>query len=526
MYNVFVKSFIRGVDMLTKEIIYELWKRTDEYIEFSLNDSYKNFSSRLAKWRQLNGLTKKEMAALIYEQREYMGLEQDSDLRETRITSLSRSYSSMEKDDSGYNNNSSAISINNFRILKYLLHCDYDFLLCEIDTPHKYSKELSKSTGLTIKTIEKLFMLGATYEGFNESIFSSRLKWVLNQMIADDDLMLYLSYYLGISSEYFKDSVNLNLPLAGLMSEDSFLDSTTLTLSHAQLIEIYRYTLARKFINLREKHSDYFLYYSPQNNEITYSNLVSEHASFGERLKALRNSKDLTQEDVTSLIINYRVENNIIQPIENDSPLEYIVYKSTLRSYQNWESKKNGFDEIRLCIQDIKMLKNIFNCDYDYLFGDINYPQNGSSANYKSLGLTKANMEKLIKYNSVVSDDDAIANRVPLYRKQFISALNLMISDNRFLEYLAYFMTDLPCTMDGTDILKPLVVPDMYEPPMYGQYRKKLFNEKTELRNIFLPLMFDRLAILRKQYQDRFSDLSEEYLSYIRKTYLEKKPVD
>lgn len=113
----------------------ELWSRSDEYFQFSF-DEYKSFGSRLKKWRELNHLTQRDVALSLYKSREALHLPLST------TDSLIKTYGKWENKNVDFD---TIFSIDNLRILKNLLNVDYDFLLCECDTPHNGNKRHSKA---------------------------------------------------------------------------------------------------------------------------------------------------------------------------------------------------------------------------------------------------------------------------------------------------------------------------------------------------------------------------------------------
>ena len=59
--------------------------------------------------------------------------------------------------------------------------------------------------------------------------------------------------------------------------------------------------------------------------------------------------------------------------------------ESILRTYQNWESKSKNTKDTRLSMSDLYILKNIMECDYEYLFGEINTLNTSDNSIQKAL---------------------------------------------------------------------------------------------------------------------------------------------
>ena len=172
------------------KFIYKICDIIDQYFQFQYEE-FRTFGARLKKWRELNGISQKEMAEAIYSCRKKLGLENDDisneKLKETytstteylpidyeilekrtqkrnrRISSLLKTYLEWEKKETTASLADTPFSMTHLRILKEILDCDYEFLFCEIDTPHKYTNHLVHQTGLNISTIEKLLSLNTMY---------------------------------------------------------------------------------------------------------------------------------------------------------------------------------------------------------------------------------------------------------------------------------------------------------------------------------------------------------------------------
>ena len=151
---------------VSHNFINKIWEQNDQYFQFQYEE-FRTFGARLKKWRELNGISQKEMAEAIYSCRKKLGLENDDisneKLKETytstteylpidyeilekrtqkrnrRISSLLKTYLEWEKKETTASLADTPFSMTHLRILKEILDCDYEFLFCEIDTPHSTS---------------------------------------------------------------------------------------------------------------------------------------------------------------------------------------------------------------------------------------------------------------------------------------------------------------------------------------------------------------------------------------------------
>lgn len=461
----------------------ELWARSDEYFQFSFEE-YKSFGSRLKKWRELNNLTQRDVAYSIYKAKEALQLPLST------TDSLVKMYGKWESKGTGFD---TVFSIDNLKILKNLLNVDYDFLFCECDTPHRTTKGIAKQVGLSIKSIEKLSSLNKHFCGEDTSSvasYSYALLSSLDAILSDDDLLCYLSYFLthvfceeeSEDEEY--NTISILKPVNGSSDEDSILDGETFEIDFQTQLSIFTVTIAAKLCNLRDKMAISSTNVPTKSEKCTAQSHINN--TFGERLKSWRKLKNLTQNDVTELIIDYK-ENNSFPVIDK---------KSILRTYQNWEGKTDDKKEVRISLQDIKMLKCVFGCSYSYLFGEDNNYRDFSPSIPEVLGLSKKSIEKLSCYTSSLYSHNEL---VPAFASQVLSAIDLILSDNELLSDLTYFLSDLPYypRLNFSTVLKPIDF--VVNSPSDIAYSNLLFKNR-EFRNVFLPNICKHLILLKEQY--------------------------
>lgn len=458
----------------------EMWSRSDEYFQFTF-DEYKSFGSRLKKWRELNNLTQRDIALSIYKARVSMQLPLST------TDSLIKMYSKWENNDAGFN---TVFSVDNLKILKKLFNVDYEFLFCECDTPHRRTKDISDDIALSIKSIEKLSSLNKEYDGENTpavACYSYAMLSSLDAIISDDDLLCYLSYFLT-HLFYEEDSpdedfntISVLKPINGAADGDSILDGESIDIDIKKQLSIFTTTIAAKLCKLRDRitisteNIPLLTDYTP-----TPTNVGN---TLGERLRFIRRLRGLTQSEVAELLVDYREAFSI--PVINKM--------SVLRTYQNWERKTDTDKEVRISLQDLKMLQSCLECSYNFLLGDSDDYNDYGATSIQSLGLSEISYKKLTKYTQALSNHD---DEVPAYASQILSALDLIISDNDLLSDLTYFLSDLPYypRLNFCSVLKPIDFE--INSPADTAYLDKLFNDK-ELRNVFLPDICNRLISLR-----------------------------
>lgn len=518
----------------------EIWARTDEYFQFGYEE-YSTFGARLKKWRELNDISQMEMAEAIYNYRKYMGLENDDisdevlkkeyegderykpidyevdkkreQKKERRIMSLMRTYHKWESKETDAFSADTPFSMAHIRILRQILVCDYEFLFCEISTPHKHTEEMTEQTGLNTSTIEKLFSYDKSYMQDEEHTISASyahgIITALDKLLSDDDLMTYLSWYLTNTDtageeddeKYNEDddnsrtSISINRPAAGVPTEDAYLDGTVDKLGADDIHLVYMITIANKLARLRDKSPSEKPFYPSDIPSFDRIVLANDEDSFGERLRKWREYNHYTQEYVAELICNYRKDHNL-QKTAKGTP--YMPEKeSVLRTYQNWESKTSDDKDIRISMTDLFILKSIIGCDYEYLFGEINTMNAPAHSIYQSIGLSHENIDKLELYAKSLQEK---VDGVPAYARNILSTIDLIVSDNDLLSNLAYYLSDMPFypSMRLCSILKPIkIIGRPY--PRHDAYADYLFPENNELRNVFFPAIFASLFELRKR---------------------------
>lgn len=515
----------------------DIWARSDTYFQFRYTE-FKTFGSRLKKWRELNNISLRDMAEIIYYYRKKLGLENNKisqellqnettkDMpinyeievkREKRINNLLHTYYEWETKKGEAFSSNTPFSMTNLRILKRILNCDYEFLFCEIDTPHRHTDEIAEQTGLNISTIEKLLSYSRIWQDNTvpplSSMYAHCILTTLNKLISDDDFMTYVSYYLTSTSGIFDENDNIEHdnfytisvvhPLSGSPTLNAAISDTVDNLDFCSIHLVYLVTIANKLCHLKEKNKEDSanIILSPDNlPSLTQVLLAEDNDSFGDRLRKWRTYKHYTQDYVAELIYSYRKKHNLTKTVKG---ISYIPEKnSILRTYQNWESKLNttrqdiqNIQDTRLSMSDLFILKHIMKCDYEYLFGEINTLTVSQNSIYGSLGLSSNNVQKLKKYAQSITGS---IPDTPAYAANILSSINLIVSNDSLLSSLAYFLSDIPFSTDMKccNILKPIKIHGI-SLPAQDEYADYLFPDNKEMRNIFLPTILYNLVSLK-----------------------------
>ena len=524
----------------SKNELKAVWARTDEYYRFRYEE-YSSFAARLRKWRELNDISQMEMATALFDYRAAMGLE-DEDVaveiikkeyatdkryksfdyekeknrlqkRNRRIMSLMHTYHKWESKEMDSSFADTPFSMAHLRILKQILECDYEFLFCEINTPHKYTYEIADRTGLGLSTVEKLLSYDKSYisDGTqsDSALYSHWIITALDKLLSDDDLMTYISWYLTNPERIIEEddeeneeedseefnTIMINRPVAGVSTMDAYLDGTSEVLDSDDIHLIYMITLANKLSRLKDKEIHLRHRYREPLPSFDRIILAEDDDSFGGRLRKWREYKHYTQEHVAEIIYKFRKDNNYFKRAEESFSMP--EKESILRTYQNWERKNSDNKDIRISMTDLYILKNITGCDYEYLFGDINSMKVSKNRIYQSIGLSEENIKKLESYVKSLSE---VVKGVPAYAANILATIDLIVSDNELLANLAYYLSDMPFypNMRLCSILKPSKI--MGVPyPSNDAYSDYLFPENNEMRNVFLPKIFNSLKELRRK---------------------------
>lgn len=470
-------------DFSDKEL-HEIWNIEDKYFQFNYAE-YNTFGARLKKWRELAGYTQREVAEYLYDSYEELGK------TPSKIDSIQRKYLAWESNDQEIKN--ILLSMTDLYLLKKLIGCDYEFLFCEINTLHKNTNELVKYTGLNNTSIETLLSLSDTnlFDFDDEqSMFSLMKQLVISSIATDEKLLLYLSYFLTTFESDKEDQV-IYIDIPRITKKE--LDSQTSTLKYNDLMDVHLFTI----VNLLSKVKDSICDMEPSfdlSNLIEKDTLCSADCPLGTRIKSWRDLKGITQKKAAEMLCDAAKELHSEQP----------AFESVMRTLQNWESKKSADDEVRIHIGDLMLLKHIMDCDYAYLFGNINCLYVPFSTPQKYTGLTKDALDSIYKYSHPADND-------PAYYRYYLQVLDMIIGDEELLFELALYLIGSQVAVDyaDSDILKPSKLQMALIPTKISKdYSANLYTEDES--NILLPLICKRLIMHRNNTQ-KIKDIIETH---------------
>ena len=195
----------------------------------------------------------------------------------------------------------------------------------------------------------------------------------LDAIISDDDLLCYLSYFLT-HLFYEEDSpdedfntISVLKPINGATDGDSILDGESIDIDIKKQLSIFTTTIATKLCKLRDR-----ITISTENMPLL-SDYTPSPTNVGNTF-----GRGLTQSEVAELLVDYR----------EAFSLPVINKMSVLRTYQNWERKTDTDKEVRISLQDLKMLQSCLECSYNFLLGDSDDYNDYGATSIQSLGFT------------------------------------------------------------------------------------------------------------------------------------------
>lgn len=507
-----------------KDVLEQLniWNRSNDYYA-SPCKICSTLGERLKEWRNRNNISQKEFAEAILRIREDMGIAQPlqinykslkptdpvdklfDDARMKRITNISKNCSVWEKID--FPKNDCIISLNSLKVLKKLIRCDYEFLTCEINTLHRGTEHIAKLTGLDIASIEKLITCYKELDLYDsdsvQNSYTYAVLQCLDQIISDKQLLTYLSYYMTynhtesigyensikIQTDRFNGDNPNNLNTEIIIDIESLKTVSSLTISNL-LCKLQR----RKKAQSKMQET---------NAIVNGTEIACSEDSFGTRIKKWRLFSQLTQPKVAEKISEYLINNNLYQRPETEDA-RISLQSNLLRSYQNWEAKKDKKQDIRMSLTDICMLKSIMNCDYEYLFGEINTLKRPEQNRLSYLGLNEESIKQLESLASF--DFSNTQSDVPVFASRILKTIDQIVMDNELLSYLTYFLTDLEYSENivFSDLLQPITI--VGKTDCIAEGYKKVLYEDDQKRNVFLPLILDRISALHTNYINNISE--------------------
>lgn len=335
---------------------------------------------KLKEYRQNNKLSCMDMADKISEKRRQMGLS-------TSIsTSFMRTYSNWEKD-----NMPGTVSIVNLKILRDIMGCSYEYLLEDIDTFYPNAISIEDEYSIPDGCFNKLMNIN------HEMLYSDddQIRLLREEMIYTLNIIIlgmkkYNIFGICDYDTWSKTSFCLSSEKASLLfplygdfaNEDRILDGEEVKTDSVNVSNVFLYNNIYKLFANRNKFRGEI---NTTRSGIKTS-VNDENYSFGNRLREFRRRNNLSQKEMAEKIEKYRKEHNI----------NSVSIDSILRSYQNWENNKN--EEMRISIEDLKTLKEIMNCKYEYLL----------ESRISSCGITDSLEEKIGVLSNRLEDIDLL----------------------------------------------------------------------------------------------------------------------
>lgn len=286
-----------------------------------------------------------DMAEKISEKRRQMGLSTSVS------TSFMRTYSNWEKD-----NMPGTVSIVNLKILRDIMGCSYEYLLEDIDTFYPNAISIEDEYSIPDGCFNKLMNIN------HEMIYSDDeyIRLLREEMIYTLNIIIlgmkkYNIFGICDYDTWSKTSFCLSSQKASLLlplyGDFTNVDGEEVETDSVNVLNVFLYNNIYKIFTNRNKFKGEIEEYRSG----IKTSVNDENYSFGNRLREFRRRNNLSQKEMAEKIEEYRKEHNI----------NSVSIDSILRSYQNWENNKNA--EMRISIEDLKMLKEIMNCKYEYL---------------------------------------------------------------------------------------------------------------------------------------------------------------
>ena len=396
------------------------------------------------------------MANEISEKRKQMGLPN------SMSTSFMRTYSNWEKD-----NMLGTISIVNLKILRDIMKCSYEYLLDDIDTFYPESISIENEYFIPANCSDKVMniqheMIYSDDEQIR--LLSEEMIYTLNTIIIGMkkyNIFDICDYDMWSETPLFDSSEKSSLlfPLYGdFKNEDRVLDGTDVEVNSKNVSDVFLYNNMYKIFEKR----NIFREEIDKNRSGVIISEEDENYSFGNRLKEFRRRNNLSQKEMAIKIAEYRKEHNI----------NSVSIESILRSYQNWENNKNK--EARITIEDLRMLKNIMNCKYEYLLESRMYYCDMTDLLEEKIGVLSSRLDK-----------------INLIQSLFI--FNIIL-DNELLYYFTFLLSDkLDFYYRDSNLLYF----------SYSMMNKNIENEDIK-RHALIYLITQKLKKVGKQNQNRY----------------------
>ena len=192
--------------------------------------------------------------------------------------------------------------------------------------------------------------------------------------------------------------------------------------------------------------------------------ICDENLNLGEKLRSWRELNSISTNEIAEGIYAWRIYLGLekVQVTITDDDINntttspylpidhYVTSKqeelknrritSIRKNYIRWENLKEDYLSTSLSMSNLYILKQIMQCDYEFLFGEANTPHKMTRTLSLQTGLNTSSIEKLLSYdkNFLYSKDSTISAG---YASAICNALNILINDHDLLIYLSYYLT-------------------------------------------------------------------------------------
>ncbi len=454
-------------------------KYTETWNKYQAN---REFGARLKACRELQGKTQEEIAIEILKKRIlmetseisaedlelYMGV-QEGKVRlkdftpiegtERVINSVRSNYRDWET--KSLNKGDIKFSLNNLRILKSIYHCDYDFLLGDFDLPHRNSKDLAVSLGLSLNTVETL------------ALFTDKYRW---------KGMPFYSYVLSAIETLIRSRLLLVILIPffdGHFEHDMFLKMNNIYIQSDEYFSIFK----SKIICELHRIADDTIPVSPDQEIKKQDESV---IPFGIQLERLMTGKGLSTSALASLIYDYEEKNDLAPPLE----------ESLVRTLNNWKKKTDPDSDVKLSLTDFRALKEVLSCSYEYLFGETEDPSPEESGTMINMELSDQAVKILNEYKA----DDCFCSVI----------IDILMTSDRLLYLLTLLFTDIDPSADCC-VENDLI--DVESDPFarnyfmnWYYYRENEFLKQEDLKYLLSEEIFNELLVIHKEAMDYWSE--------------------
>lgn len=381
------------------------------------------FGDRLKMWRVRHGLSQSQMTDRILDYYAILGK------KNIVKDSMRRKYNNWENLTGPFT--SIVFSLTDLIILQNIMACDFEFLLCECNAPTIETPSLVEETGLSYSSIEVL--TSYNYSWLNRLLSGEEEKkkclTLINALLSDEALLDNLMYFITAKDA---DMQPEHLHYTLYFNEDWKRTSSTTRLDRNAQDRARLYYLFILLDSIRSKVEKNISDYLPKDTSMYPRDGKNYQAAFGDALRKLREGKNLSVMYISGQISQYFIDNNLGCPSTD----------SIYRTLRNWENKTLT-DEVRIQLGDLKALRAILDCSYEYLLGLTPLSDRNSAKPVDTMGLTPESFDILKKFTDPTFYPAG-------YGADRLHALDIIINDEKLFSELAAFVvlsdsTELDC---------------------------------------------------------------------------------